>query len=129
MSKYNSKKCIIDWHKFDSKIEWEFYLRLKDFRKWKQFEIHPKFELQPRFIDIAEWKFIRPIFYEADFSYDDIVIDIKWLPTEWAKLKRKMFMYRYPQKVLKRFVKYQWKRVDYFENEKRKKANKKNKVR
>ena len=36
-----------------------------------------------------------------------------------------MFMYTYPELELQRIVKYQWTRVDYFENEKRKKLNKK----
>jgi len=125
MSKYNSKKVVIEWHKFDSKIEWDFYLHLKE--QWIYPTIHPRYELQPKFISNGET--VRPIYFEWDFEYDNIVVDIKGLPTEWSKLKRKLFMYKYPQKTLKRIVKYWWNRIDYFENEKRKKINKKNKVR
>mgnify|MGYP003608481821 CR=1 FL=1 len=34
-------------------------------------------------------------------------------------------MYLYPDKELQWVVKYQWRRVDYFDNEKRKRDNKK----
>lgn len=121
MSKYNSKKIVIDNYKFDSKVESDYYLYLKWL--WVKFELQPKYILQEKF---KSWnENIRAIYYIADFSYWDVVVDVKWLPTQASKLKRKMFMYKYPHLELKRLVRYKWIRVDYFENEKRKKANRK----
>ena len=47
------------------------------------------------------------------------------MATPDAKLKRKIFMYRYPEKILQWLVRHKWERVDYFDNEKRKRENKK----
>lgn len=121
-SKYGAKKTVVDWIKFDSKIEAEYYLYLKVNNK--EHIIQPKYLLQEWFV-ANDWTKIQPINYIADFAYDNIVVDIKGLPTEWAKLKRKMFLYRYPELKLKWLVRYKWEWIDYFENEKRKKENKK----
>ena len=131
MSKYNSKKVIIDWNVFDSKIEWDYYLDLLELKKEgtvSSFSLHPKFELQPKFV--SGGKTILPINYVSDFDVlwkdgSRSVIDVKGMPTEKVELKRKMFLYKYPEIELKRVVRYQGKRVDYFENEKRKRENKK----
>jgi len=123
MSKYNSKKIIIDDYRFDSKVEWDYYLYLKWL--WIRFELQPKYILQDKF---KFWnENIRAIYYVADFSYWNTVIDIKWFPSSDAKLKRKLFMYKYPNLELQRLVRYRWERVNYFDNEKRKKANKRGK--
>lgn len=121
-SKYNANKTVVDGIKFDSRSEANYYmyLKLNDREHVRQ----PKYLLQEWFIANDGSK-IQPIYYIADFAYDNIVVDIKWLPTSDAKLKRKMFMYKYPNLKLKWLVQFQWHRVDYFENEKRKKENKK----
>lgn len=123
MSKYKSTKVIIDWYLFDSKSEATYYQEHKDI-PWLR--VHPCYELQPAFR--LNGKKIQAITYEADFAYDNLVIDVKWLPTQAALLKRKMFMYRYPQFDLCRVVKYKWEWVDYFENVKRRKREKKEKL-
>lgn len=123
-SKYGAVKKEVDWIKFDSWVEEQYYIYLKNL--WINFEIHPKYLLQEKFIANDGSK-IQEINYIADFSYGDTVVDIKWLPTEGAKLKRKLFMYRYPELKLQWLVKFQNQWVDYFENEKRKKLNKKQK--
>jgi len=128
-AKYKAKSIIIDWYKFDSTIEWDYYLYLKN--KWiDEFTIHPKYELQPKFV-IWDNK-IMAVNYMADFSimvdWKECVIDIKGMATETAKLKRKMFMYKYPDKELQRIVRYKKERVDYFDNIKRRKEAKKLKV-
>ena len=120
-SKYRANKVEIDWIKFDSKLEWLYYEYLKDL--WVKFEVHPKYELQEKFVGMSEN--IRAINYIADFSFfmweTEFVIDIKGMPTPEAKLKRKLFMYKYPKKALMWVVRYKWEWVDYFDNEKRKK--------
>ena len=131
-TKYKSKKVEIDWIIFDSMVEWSFYTRCKERVASKEivsFEIKPKFILQDWF-RLPTGEKIEAIKYFADFSVtaqDDVttVIDIKWDPTEVAKIKRKMFLSKFPEKPLKRLVKYQWQWVDYFDNENRKKTNRK----
>ena len=124
MSKYKSSKVIVDWYLFDSKAEAAYYEEHKHI-PWLR--VHPCYELQPAF----RWdngKKIQAITYEADFAYDNVVVDVKWLPTQAALIKRRMFMYRYPQFDLQWVVKYQWERVDYFENQKRRRKAKKERL-
>ncbi|MBC8186482.1 DUF1064 domain-containing protein [candidate division KSB1 bacterium] len=103
-SKYHSIKTIIDGHKFDSKKEARRYsdlLLLQKSGEIKDLKLQPKYELQPRFI----WKkkVIRPIYYVADFEYFDlidnelVVEDTKGFQTKEYKLKRKLFIYKYPK--------------------------------
>ena len=135
-SKYNNEKVKIDGIKFDSKVESMYYLLLKD-RKEKG-EIK-EFKLQPRYILQDSFKLngenIRKIEYVADFEIindDDTVeiVDIKGMATSDAKLKRKLFLFKYPNLKLHWLV-YVVKRggwICYFKNEKMKKNEKKKKL-
>ena len=123
-SKYWAEKNVVDGIKFDSRVESDYYLYLKSLGK--EFTLQPKYLLQEKFIN-NQGENIRPIYYIADFAYDDIVVDIKGMPTQAAKLKRKLFMKKYPNLKLQWLVRYKWEWVDYFENEKRKKKAKKEK--
>lgn len=123
-SKYGAVKKEIDWIKFDSTSEAKYYMYLKE--QWIEHERQKRFILQDKFI-ANTWETIQPIYYKCDFSYWHTVIDIKWMPTSDALMKRKMFMYKYPELNLQWLVQYKWEWIDYFENEKRKKLNKKNK--
>lgn len=128
-SKYWAKKTITDGIKFDSKAEADYYLYLKEHPEIELFTLQPKYILQEKFIT-KDWKKIQDIEYVADFYIKYLdgrekVVDVKGVATSDAKLKRKMFMYLYPDKELQWVVKYQWRRVDYFDNEKRKRDNKK----
>jgi len=123
-SKYWAEKNTVDGIKFDSRVESDYYLYLKSLGK--EFTLQPKYLLQEKFIN-NQGENIRPIYYIADFAYDDIVVDIKGMPTQAAKLKRKLFMKKYPNLKLQWLVRYKWEWVDYFENEKRKKKAKKEK--
>ena len=127
-TKYWAKKTTIDGIVFDSKSESDFYMYLKHNPDVRKFTLQPVYILQPSFKH--KGKSILPIKYVSDFEieYKDwskVVVDIKWLPTQASLLKRKMFMYTYKDIELQRIVKYKWTRVDYFENEKRKKLSKK----
>ena len=105
-SKYKSKKVYIDGIMFASKDEAKYYVYLLDLKKKgliTKIELQPKYELLPKFRDYSG-KNQRAIKYIADFieTYKDgtvRVIDIKGFATPDAKMKRKMFMYRYPEVV------------------------------
>ena len=102
MNKYRNKKPVVDGITFDSKVESEYYLKLKDDLangRIKSFELQPKFVLQKGFCT-NEGKNIRPIHYVADFSITGLsglisIVDIKGLPTPASILKKKMFQYVY----------------------------------
>lgn len=102
MSKYYSKKVIVDNIKFDSKKEANYYLKLKLLEKAgtiKDLELQKEFILQDSFK--LNNKAIRKITYKADFSYistlDDKlhIVDVKGFKTEVYRLKKKLFEYKY----------------------------------
>lgn len=139
-SKYNVKqdkkakeKRVINGYKFDSDLEARYYeeeiLPLVNNPDIKLIEVHPVFVIQ----DAAEkfGKKLNPIRYEADFAIyytngEVIVIDVKGLPTEAAKLKRKMFDAKHPHKL--KWIAWSKKDggwVDYDELQDRRKKDKK----
>lgn len=98
-----SKKTVIDGITFDSRTEAEYYEYLKQLdRKGKIYclHCHPEYVLQ-RPIERYGKKY-KAIKYIADFEYWDeeekthVVVDVKGFAMEDAKLKRKMFAYKYP---------------------------------
>ena len=94
---------------FDSELEMKYYrdvicVGLKD-GTIKDCQLQVKYKLQPKFKYNNET--IREINYVADFviTYADdsvAVIDTKGLPDATAKLKRKLFHYKYPE------IDYRW---------------------
>ena len=104
MSKYRSKKVVVDGITFDSKKESQRYVELKLLERCgriKDLELQPKFELQPSFR--KNGRTIRAINYVADFTYFDlekmriVVEDVKGLRTDVYSIKRKMFEFKYPE--------------------------------
>ena len=92
---------------FDSKAEMEYYrevvLPLAAAGGIVQYELQKSFVLQPGFRH--DGKAVRAITYVCDFYliYKDgrsEVIDVKGMATPEAKLKRKMFLYKYPEENL-----------------------------
>ena len=107
-NKYNAIKTIIDGIKFDSKKEAGRYLELKELQKLEKIiiiELQPKFLLQDGFKHNG--KAIRAINYIADFSYHDIssgkliIEDVKGIQTDVFKLKHKLFLFKYPDIILR----------------------------
>jgi len=100
--KYNNKKVHADGYVFDSKDEYILYQLLKKQKEEglvESFTLHPKFEIQPKFSYMGVN--YQKITYSADFDiqyYDRhrLVIDVKGTASEQAVLRRKMFMYKYP---------------------------------
>ena len=103
-NKYRNKKTIVDGIPFDSKKEARRYQELKLLAKGgliKNLELQPKFEVLPAYR--RNGKKIEEISYIADFKFIDtqrgitVVEDVKGFKTEVYKLKKKMFLYKYPQ--------------------------------
>lgn len=133
MTKYGAKKVEIDGIKFDSKVEGQYYLYLKQQQEAGEvveFTLQPQYLLQEGYIN-AEGKRIRPIHYVADFlvtyaNGTQSVIDIKGMPTPEAKLKKKLFEFIYKVPLL--WIVYVAKRggwLLYEENERLKREEKK----
>ena len=104
MSKYNSRKTVINDITFDSKKEAKRYVELKkkqDEGKITDLRLQVPFELVPSFtieIDGKKRK-RRNIRYIADFTYYEngqkVVEDVKGRKTEIYKLKKKLFEYKF----------------------------------
>lgn len=105
--KYNAKKIVVDEIKFDSKKEAKRYLELKMLEKAgkiKDLKLQPVFLLQEGFY--YRGKAIRQITYRADFEYVDekgnkVIEDVKGFKTDVYKLKKKLFLKKYPDVVFK----------------------------
>lgn len=104
MNKYKNKKTFIDHILFDSKKEAERYLILKKEENdglIKDLSLQPIFELIKAGINDQGLKY-RKTAYIADFKYFDVkaecwvVEDAKGFKTEAYKLKRKIFLSKYP---------------------------------
>lgn len=121
---------------FDSALEMRFYrdvlLPMVDSGDVINYELQKKYELQPKF-DVGGIK-IRPIEYVADFyikyktGYEEVV-DTKGCPDAVAKIKRKLFMYKYPE-ITYRWIVYVAKYggwIDYDKVEKLRRETKKRK--
>lgn len=107
-SKYCAEKETIDGRTFDSKKEAKRYRELKTMVNAgliKDLTCQKSFELQEAFTDNTGKK-QRPIIYICDFFYYDVenkwwvVEDVKSTVTrtlETYRLKKKLFLYKYPQ--------------------------------
>ncbi len=105
MTKYRAVKVTTEYGTFDSKGEASRYAELmilqrvgqiKDVRRQVVFELLPAFQCAGR----KE----RAITYVADFVYtnsrgESVVEDFKGFKTDVYKLKRKMFLSKFPQFV------------------------------
>lgn len=106
MSKYNNRKIMVDGVEFDSIAESRRYQELiMSSRAGEIYDlkVHQRWELLPSYKHGN--KTVRGIFYEDDFNYIDSkdkkrhVEDVKGVQTEAFKIKRKMFLQRYPEVV------------------------------
>lgn len=96
MSKYNTKKVVIDKITFDSKVKGEYYKHLKGLMQQgvvKRFLLQPKFVLVEKFRNNG--KAYHEIAYIADFEvlYSDgtvEVVDVKSFETVGFVIKKKL---------------------------------------
>lgn len=103
MNKYKNRKTELDGHLFDSKKEAERYAELKLLARAgviQGLQLQPVFTLQNGFTDNKGHRH-RPITYRADFCYQEdgalVVEDVKGFETDVFKIKKKLFMYKYPE--------------------------------
>ena len=138
MSKYNNKKTIVDGIVFDSRDESLYYQALKNMKEKgsiKDFRLQPKFILQEAFA--KNGKKYRAINYIADFKVINndssfYVVDVKGMLTTEFKIKMKLFNYKYPDielRLISRSLKFgnEYGFIDYYELQKIRKQNKKEK--
>lgn len=105
-SNRNNKKAEYDGHKFDSKMELDYYLYLKDKERQGLLRVtalQPKFILQPSFKH--KGKTVLAIAYVADFEVttsagEVYYVDLKGHSDAQFKIKRKLFQYVHSDKTL-----------------------------
>lgn len=98
-SKYKNKKVIVDGMKFDSEIEYRFWLHLTSIYPENEIERQPVYELLPKFN--RKSKIFRSIKYIADFRVGNIVYDVKGMITPDFAIKYKLFHYVFEDLKLK----------------------------
>ncbi|MBF8049250.1 DUF1064 domain-containing protein [Staphylococcus capitis] len=99
MSKYNVKKVEYKGIVFDSKVECEYYQYLEKKMNgvtYNRIEIQPRYELIPKFGDQRKTEYIADFALYLDSDLIE-VIDVKGMATTTAKLKAKLFRYKYPE--------------------------------
>ncbi len=102
MSKYNSKKTVVDGQKFDSKKEARRYQELLLLEKAGEIQNlcrQVKFVLIPSQRDENGKVIERECSYKADFKYEEgmktVVEDVKGYRTKEYIIKRKLMLYQY----------------------------------
>lgn len=107
MSKYGNRKVTANGYIFDSRLEANRYAELLLLVKAgaiTDLRFHPIFELQPAFTDTQGRKH-RAINYEADAQYIEdgkkVVLEVKGFETAVWLVKKKMFLFKYPELELR----------------------------
>ena len=102
-AKYGNRKVEHDGYVFDSAAEAARYRELsllENAGAITDLRVHSRYELQKAFQTAAGVR-LSAIHYESDFDYWErgkkIVEDVKGVETAAFKLKRKLFLYQYPQ--------------------------------
>lgn len=94
-AKYKAKKVVIDGITFASTLEGNCYKEIKKFGV--TCVLQPKFLLQEGFRS-SDSVWHRPIHYIGDFILPTkLIIDSKGILTPEYKLKKKLFLKRYPE--------------------------------
>lgn len=106
MSKYNSKKTVVDGQKFDSKKEANRYQELLLLEKAgviKNLSRQVKFVLIPAQRDESGKLIERECSYKADFTYEEgiktVVEDVKGYRTKEYIIKRKLLLWQYGVRI------------------------------
>jgi len=127
-SKYGNKKVVRDGIKFDSIAEAKYYEQLKWLQEHKQILF---FRTQPRYLLLEAFdkggQHFRKIEYVADFEIHNLdgsiqVVDVKGMETDVFKIKRKLFEFKYPHKLVMLTYDDNW---GFIETEKLKKLERK----
>lgn len=96
---YSTKKVKYNNLTFDSGLELYFYKLLESNNLLEHLKMQEPFEIQPSFK--YQGSTIRKMEYISDFYLTDkkIVIETKGLLEEKAKIKHKMFKFKYPDHI------------------------------
>lgn len=107
VSKYRSKKTVVDGQKFDSKKEANRYQELLLLEKAgviKNLSRQVKFVLIPSQRDESGKLIERECSYKADFAYEEgiktVVEDVKGFRTKEYVIKRKLMLWRYGIRIM-----------------------------
>jgi len=103
MTKYHARKVTDDGYTFDSQAEHRRYLELKLLQMAGEINnliVHPSYELYPS-ATAPDGTRISKVTYIGDFEYIDqtgetIVEDVKGVETAVFRLKRNVFLRKYP---------------------------------
>ena len=99
-SKFKNVKVVIDSITFDSKLESNHYIQLRD--AGFDMEMQTVYRLQESFLH--QGKLVRAITYKSDFvlklPYETYVIDSKGLLTEVFKIKSKMLLHSHGIEII-----------------------------
>lgn len=100
----NTRRKEVDGIPFRSTLEADAYQILKSWQRAgviSNLELQPRFLLQPKFRH--EGKTIRAMHYRPDFRYTragaTFVVEVKGFRTEPYRMRRKQFLFRYPQLI------------------------------
>ena len=105
MNKYHARKTLLDGIWFDSKAEAARYAELKLMARAGEIEhlrLQPRYIIHDAFRAASDGKKYRKIEYVGDFEYWDpkrhrlICEDVKGARTDLYRVKRKLFLARYP---------------------------------
>ncbi len=101
--KFNARRTVVDNISFPSQAEANRYNELKLLILAgiiSDLELQPEFKLQAGFTD-NEGQRQRAIKYKADFKYIEngqvVIEEVKGFETAVWKIKKKMFLYLYPE--------------------------------
>lgn len=102
--KYRNKKILVDNIKFDSVLESNVYLKIKELAREHEF----KCTIQPFYLLQEKYKLknltVRNITYTADFELqiggNTYTLDVKGMETDVFKIKKKMFGKVYGREVI-----------------------------
>jgi hypothetical protein len=91
-SKYRAEKTVVDGHRFDSKLEANYYCELKLLERMGEvtnIELQPKFELHGGIRYIADFRVTYADGHEE-------IVDCKGFKTAVYRMKKKLFAEKYP---------------------------------
>jgi hypothetical protein len=105
VSKYHARATTLDGLRFDSKAEAFRYTQLTLLARAGQITdlcVHPRYIIWDHWTVTAKGKkHLEKIEYEGDFSYTEngqpVVEDVKGVLTDVYRIKKKMFLARYPE--------------------------------
>lgn len=114
MTKYRSKKVVIDRITFASKLEGTRYIQLKLLQEQGEIanlKLQPEFQIFKGWVDPKTGEKHRSKFYVGDFMYIDtkthrwIVEDTKGVETDIFRLKWEYVQSEYPDFVFRKLTK------------------------